>query len=62
MSWISDSLIELIGLTDQTTVAYLIAMAKDATTVDTLKRKVFNDELLPNDNPKTAAFIQKMFD
>jgi len=37
-------------------------MAKDATTVDTLKRKVFNDELLPNDNPKTAAFIQKMFD
>lgn len=32
-------------------------MAKDAATVDVLKRKVYNDDLLPNDNPKTNVFI-----
>ena len=31
--WVNDALIELVGLSDQTTVSYVIAMAKDSKTV-----------------------------
>ena len=34
MSWVNDTLFDLIGMSEGTTIAYLIAMAKEARSVE----------------------------
>lgn len=61
MNWVSESLIDLIGMSDETTVAYLVAMAKDSSSLPQLQQKMFQDDLLPAHNPGTKTFLDKLY-
>jgi hypothetical protein len=43
MSWVEDALFNLIGLSDQTTVAYLLSLARNSKTEEHLKQRIFDD-------------------
>ena len=58
--WIADGLHSLIGMSEDTTVSYLITLAKQSSSLDRLKSSLLSDELLPNE-PKTMPFIERLY-
>ena len=59
-SWISDSLITLVGMTDDTTVQYLIALARQTTSVQQLSQKIA--DVLPTESVAAKELISKLYD
>lgn len=57
----ADGLHSLIGMSEDTTVSYLVSLSEQAQSVDKLKTKLFNEDWLPQDNPKSQAFIERLF-
>lgn len=58
--WVGDSLIEILGLSDQTTKQYLISMAKDAKSEQQLASRIIEDGLLDG-TEKVQNFITKLY-
>ena len=61
MEWVSDSLHDLIGLSDATTVQYLVSLAQNAASAFKLGEQLISEGLL---EPSQASrkFIQKLHD
>ena len=57
----ADGLHDLIGMSEDTTVSYLITLARQATSLDKLKSHLFNDDWLPHDNQKSHGFIERLY-
>ena len=57
----ADSLHELIGLSEDTTVSYLISLAQQANSIDRLKQTLLSDDWLPPSDPKAHPFIEKLY-
>jgi len=58
--WVGDSLMEILGLSDQTTKQYLISMAKDAKSEQQLNQKIIEDGLL-DATDRVRNFIKKLY-
>ena len=56
----ADGLHQLLGMSDDTTVSYLITLAKRSTSLAKLQQELLSDELLPN-APKTMPFIERLY-
>ena len=59
--WVADSLHQLIGMSEDTTVSYLISLARQASSVGKLKQTLLGEDWLPPDNPKSEGFIERLF-
>ena len=51
----------MLGMSDDTTVSYLISLANQAKSVDKLEQKIIGEEFLPAEDPSSRPFIQKLF-
>ena len=59
--WVADGLHDLIGLSEDTTVSYLISLARQAQSIDKLKQTLLSEDWLPPENPKAQPFIERLY-
>ena len=61
MQWVSDSLHDIIGLSDETTVQYLVSLARHSTSIQGLTYTLSQSEeaLLP-DSEKSKALAERL--
>ena len=52
----------LIGMSEDTSVSYLISLASQTKSVDKLEQKIFGEEWLSAEDSRSRPFIQKLFD
>ena len=61
INWISDALHNIIGLSDDTTVRFLISLSKDANSKQELESNLQSSDMLPAGEASTQL-IEKLFD
>ena len=52
----------LIGLSEDTTVSYLISLARSSRSLDKLTGTLLSEDWLPPNNPKAQPFIERLYD